>query len=157
KTRVLPGAGPSPFPVLEISWDSGLTAGELYKLLLDGEPRIMSHAAGEGRSFLLRPVAMKPGEYKLVAARLSEIFASAPKHKPAPAQISLAVNPSGQWEMEVEFVRGVSRHSLAMHVSAGRLTGVHQGTSSRGDIDGTIAGDRVRFRSTLPAEGVRLV
>ncbi len=156
-TRVLPAAGASPFPVLDISWNSGMTAGELYKLLLDGEPRIMSHAAGDGHSFILRPVAMKPDDYKLVAARLREIFAAAPKSRPALAQISLAVNPTGQWDMDVEFVRGTTRHALLLRVSGGRLTGTHAGASAHGDVDGTISGDRVRFRSILPVEGIRLV
>jgi L-seryl-tRNA(Ser) seleniumtransferase len=157
KTRVLPAAGASPFPVLDISWDAALTGAELYKLLLDGEPRIMSHAAGDGRSFILRPVAMKPDDHKLVAARLREIFAAAPKSKPAPPQVSLGVNPSGQWDVDVDFVHGSSRHGLLLQLRGGRLTGSHQGTTAHGDIEGSIAGDRVRFRSTLPVEGVHLV
>ena len=160
KTRVIPAAGASPFPVLEIAWDSsriGITAGELYKLLLGGEPRIMSHAAGEGDSFILRPVAMKPGDYKLVAGRLREIFASAPKSRSAPAQVSMSANLAGQWDMDVDFVRGTSRHSLMLQLRGGRLTGSHQGASALGDLEGTLSGDLIRFRSTLPVEGVRLV
>src|SRR5262249_23937969 len=149
-----------PFPVLEITWDSsriGITSGEMYKLLLDGEPRIMWHAAGDGYSFILRPVAMKPDDYMLVARRLREEVASAPKSKSPAAQISLATNPTGQWDMDVEFVRGTSRHVLLLQVRAGRLTGSHHGTSAHGDVEGTLSGDRIRFRSTLPVEGVRLV
>src|SRR5260221_2092944 len=160
RTRVIPAAGASPFPVLEIAWDAtriGMTSGELYKLLLDGEPRIMSHAAGDGYSFILRPVAMKPDDYKPVARRLREVFASAPKAKAPPAQISLAANPTGQWDMDVEFVRGTSRHVLLLQVRGGRLSGSHHGTSAHGDVEGTLSGDRIRFRSTLPVEGVRLV
>ena len=71
-----------PFPVLNILWDPakvGLTAGEVGRLLLDGEPRIMTQAEGEGHSFLLRPVAMKPGEYKIVARRLYEVLLVRPE------------------------------------------------------------------------------
>jgi L-seryl-tRNA(Ser) seleniumtransferase len=160
KTRVIPAAGASPFPVFEISWDSGrigISAGELYKLLLDGEPRIMSHAAGDGSSFILRPVAMKPDDYKLVAGRLRAIFASAPKSKSAPAQVSMSANLTGHWDMDVEFVRATSHHSLMLQLRGGRLTGSHQGTSAHGDLEGTLSGDLVRFRSTLPVEGIRLV
>src|SRR4051794_11305431 len=45
-----------PFPVLNVSWDPaqvGLTAGEVGRLLLTGEPRIMTQAEGKGHSFLL--------------------------------------------------------------------------------------------------------
>jgi len=157
KTRVIPAAGASPFPVLEISWDLGLTAGELYKQLLNGEPRIMSHAAGEGSSFILRPVAMKPDDYKLVAKRLHEIFAAAPKSKPPAPQISLAINPSGHWDLDMAFVRGTSRHALFLQMRGGKLTGSHEGSSSHGDLNGTLAGDKIRFRSTLPIEGMRIV
>jgi hypothetical protein len=40
-----------PFPTLNISWDPnqiGLTAGEVGRLLLAGQPRIMTQAEGEG-------------------------------------------------------------------------------------------------------------
>ena len=73
-----------PFPTLNISWEPeqiGLTAGEVGRLMLEGEPRIMTQAEGEGHSFLLRPVALKPGEYQIVARRLYEVFSSAGKKK----------------------------------------------------------------------------
>jgi len=77
-----------PFPILNVSWDPqrlGITAGEVGRLLLDGEPRIMSHAEGEGHAFAIRPVALKPGEYKIVAQRLYEVLRAAPKQsKPKP-------------------------------------------------------------------------
>src|SRR5437762_10064838 len=105
-----------PFPTLNLSWDAGkipLTAGEVGRKLLDGEPRIMSHGEGEGHSFAIRPVAMKPGEYKIVARRLKEIFTagagSAPK-KPAPA--APAGDISGAWEVEVQYEVGSARHKL---------------------------------------------
>src|SRR5262249_7339503 len=66
RAEVRPPARGGPFPTLSVSWDAekvGLTAGEVGRQLLEGKPRIMSHAEGEGRSFLIRPVAMKPGEY----------------------------------------------------------------------------------------------
>jgi L-seryl-tRNA(Ser) seleniumtransferase len=54
-----------PFPVLMVEWDPakiGLTAGEVGEQLLNGKPRIATHASGGGHSFRLRPVAMKPRE-----------------------------------------------------------------------------------------------
>ena len=82
RTAVMPPARGGPFPTLNVSWDPaaiGLTAGEVGRMLLDGEPRIMTHAEGENHAFLIRPVALNPGEYRIVARRLHEIFSSAPK------------------------------------------------------------------------------
>ena len=82
KTQVRGPQRGGPFPTLSVSWDPaqvGLTASEVGELLLDGEPRIMSHASGDGHSFAIRPVAMRPDDYKIVADRLAQIFRSAPK------------------------------------------------------------------------------
>ena len=73
-----------PFPTLNVSWDPkqiGMTAGELGRALLDGEPRIMTQAEGDGHSFLIRPVAMKPGEHKSVARRLFEVLNARRNHR----------------------------------------------------------------------------
>ncbi|MBI3207668.1 MAG: aminotransferase class V-fold PLP-dependent enzyme, partial [Candidatus Solibacter usitatus] len=62
-TKMQPPAGASPFPVMNVAWDAKripLTGEEVHKLLLDGEPRIMSHAEGEATNFLIRAVAMRP-------------------------------------------------------------------------------------------------
>src|ERR1700730_19213202 len=90
-----------PFPTLKVSWNPeqiALTAGEVGRLLLNGEPRIMSQAAGETHSFLLRPVAMKAGEYEIVARRLYEIFAAAPKRGQENIPRQPSRNLTGAWE-----------------------------------------------------------
>ena len=149
-----------PFPTLNVSWDPekiGLTAGEVGRRLLEGKPRIMSHAEGEGHSFLIRPVAMKPGEYKIVAQSLYEVFRSAPKGgiaRPAPAPV--AADLSGTWEAEVEYDVGAARHTLTIAAKGNELTGSHAGWAYRGKLRGSIDGNRVELRSSLPAEGTSL-
>jgi hypothetical protein len=98
-----------PFPTLKISWDPeriALTAGEVGRLLLNGEPRIMSQAAGEMHSFLLRPVAMKAGEYEIVARRLYEIFAAAPKGGQERVLQQPSRNITGAWEVDIDYEVG---------------------------------------------------
>src|ERR1700730_17176398 len=103
RTEVRPPARGGPFPTLNVSWDVdkvGLTAGEVGRMLLDGEPRIMTHAEGEGHAFLIRPAALKRGENRVVSQRLYEIYRSAPasrKTKPAPA--APAFDVSGTWDV----------------------------------------------------------
>jgi L-seryl-tRNA(Ser) seleniumtransferase len=145
-----------PFPVLSILWDPariGLTAGEVGRLLLDGEPRIMTQAEGDGHSFLLRPVAMKPGEYKIVARRLYEVFSSARGKREEPAPDPPSMNVTGHWEVEIQYEVGSARHKLVLDADGNRITGRHTGWAYQGDVKGEMNGDRVKLRSTLPADG----
>jgi len=149
-----------PFPTLRVSWDTakiGLKASEVGAQLLGGKPRIMSHAEGEGHEFLIRPVAMKPGEYRIVAQRLYEIFHTAPKGGVAQAHAEVSrVDLSGAWDAEIEYEVGSARHQLVITANGSDLSGSHRGWAFQGDIRGKIDGDRVEMRSSLPAEGTRL-
>jgi D-glucosaminate-6-phosphate ammonia-lyase len=145
-----------PFPTLGISWDSnqiGLTAGQVGRALLEGEPRIATHAEGDGHSFAIRPVAMKAGEYKIVAQRLYEVFSSAPKpsaRKPAnPASVDL----SGTWEVEIQYEVGSARHKFTLNAKGNDVTGSHEGWAYRGGLTGTVDGSRVKLHSSHPADG----
>ena len=144
-----------PFPTLNISWAPervGLTAGEVGRLLLDGEPRIMTQAEGEGHAFLLRPAAMKPGEYEIVARRLYEIFSSAGK-KEVRTPAAPSVNVTGTWDVEIQYEVGSARHRLFLAADGNRVAGTHIGWTYQGDVKGEIDGDRVKLRSTVPADG----
>lgn len=159
RTKVGPPAGASPFPVLNVEWDPakiGMTAGELGRQLLEGEPRIMSHAEGEGYSFVLRPVAMKPNEYKLVAQRLREIFSRAPKGGVKPAAAPPVVDVAGRWDLELAFIYGTSQHRLFLETNGNRVTGTHFGRTLTAELTGSVEGDRIRLRSAFPYEGTRL-
>ena len=74
------------YPTLQIDWDPqriGFNNAELGKRMLEGKPRIMTHAEDEGHGFVLRPAAMYPGEHKIVAERLYEEFRNAPGPSPS--------------------------------------------------------------------------
>ena len=157
-TRMLPPAGASPFPVMEVAWDRervGLTAGDIGRKLLEGEPRIMSHAGGEGYSFLIRPVAMQPGDYKAVASRLSELFRTAPRWK-AQKAAPPAADVSGTWRVQVQFVRGAAEHQLELRAAGAEVTGTHVGTNGTGEVRGSVHGNQVSLRSSIACEGSRL-
>lgn len=116
----------------------------------------MTHASGPGSSFLIRPVALKPGEYKVIAQRLHEVLRSAPKGLSKPALQAPAGTVAGRWDVDVAFVSGSAKHLLLLETSANRLTGTHVGSRLRGEVSGHIDGDRVEFASVLPTEGARL-
>jgi D-glucosaminate-6-phosphate ammonia-lyase len=148
-----------PFPVLNVSWDPekiGLTAGQIGRMMLEGEPRIMTHVEGEGHSFLIRPVAMKTGEYKIVARRLYEVFSSAPARKEVTQPLPPSVDISGTWEVDIEYEVGSARHKLFLTAHGNHVTGFHDGWAYQGDLTGEIDGPRVKLRSSLPADGNHL-
>jgi D-glucosaminate-6-phosphate ammonia-lyase len=157
QARVRPPQRGGPFPTLEVSWDPaaiGLTAGEIGKQLSAGEPRIATHAAGEGNSFVIRPVALGPEDHKVIAERLAEVLRGAPKGgrkkaPPAPAKADL----SGRWEVTLQFVSGRAEHKLFLTAKGNRISGTHFGTTLNGPLKGTIDGDRVALRSGLVMSG----
>ncbi|MBI3682139.1 MAG: aminotransferase class V-fold PLP-dependent enzyme [Acidobacteria bacterium] len=159
-TRMLPPAGASPFPVMDVSWDPdriGLAGEQVHRLLLDGEPRIMSHAGGEATSFLIRPVALKPEHPPMISKRLTEIFRSAPRGIARPAAAPPSTDLAGSWDVVIEFSYGRTRHTLLFEpVKGSQLKGVHVGLTARSRLRGTIDGSRVSFRSALPVEGMHL-
>ena len=160
QTQVKPPAGASPFPVLELAWDPqqiGMTAEEVGHQLLEGEPRIMSHAEGPGHSFVIRPVAMKEGEYRIVADRLREVFRRAPKGQPPKPLRPTAANIADRWELKINFVSGSVVHQCLFETKDNAITGNHVGRITKGDLAGTIDGEKISFRSVLPYESARLV
>lgn len=145
-----------PFPSLNISWDLnqiGLTAGDVGGALLSGEPRIATHAEGEGHSFLIRPVALKPGEHKIVARRLYEVFSSAPKPAVRQPLAPAVVDLSGTWDVDLQYEMGSSRHKLELVAKGNDVTGIHQGWAYQGKLQGQVDGARVKFHSSHPADG----
>ena len=154
-TEVVPPVRGGPFPTLRLSWDKKkvkLTAGEVGRKMLDGEPRIMTQASGEGTSFLIRPVAMKPGEYQIVAERLLQVL-STPKFENVIPLNSPFLKIDGAWDVDIQYEVGAARHKQFLTVNANQGTGTHEGWAYQGDLKGYIGGNQVKLRSTLPADG----
>jgi L-seryl-tRNA(Ser) seleniumtransferase len=159
KAQVRGPARGGPFPTLQVSWDTatiGMTAGDVGRKLLEGEPRIMTHASGDGSAFAIRPVALKPGEYKVIADRLYQVFRDAPKALPKTAPAAPAVDVSGRWDVELQYVAGSAQHKLFLTPKGNQVTGTHFGWAHDGELRGTIDGERVELESTLPVGGQRL-
>ena len=146
-------------PRLRIHWDPkeiGLTARELHRTLLDGEPRIMIPPGGEGHSTVIRGVAIYPGEYKLVAERLYEVFRGAPPGKPDLKLTPPAVSVSGPWNVKLTFGVGAAEHELHLDVAGNELSGVHIGRITHGVIQGSVSGEAIEFRSSGRYEGTSI-
>lgn len=160
RTTMNKPAGASPFPTMVIDWNPaqvGITAGDVYDQLLEGEPRIMSHAAGDGYSFNVRPPAIRPGDQTLAGRRIAEVLRQAPQGVPKKKPLATpSAELAGRWDVDVQYSRGTARHKLLLVTNGNRVDGSHIGTRLQGTVSGTVDGDRVRLRSSLPYEGTQL-
>ncbi|MBS1854065.1 MAG: selenocysteine synthase [Acidobacteria bacterium] len=152
-------------PELMIRWDSaklGITGQELGKIALDTEPRIALARAGSGRdggtaSFAaIVPYQMMPGDEKVIAERLYTLLSKPPAIPAAPAPGGSPVPVAGLWDVELVFNYGSARHKLMLEQDGTKLMGTHEGEFASGDLSGTVAGNTVRFQSSLPTEGTRV-
>jgi L-seryl-tRNA(Ser) seleniumtransferase len=159
KARLQDPAGASPYPTMNIEWDPnlvGITAGEVYDQLLAGEPRIMSHASGDGYAFRVRPPAIRKGDQVLAARRIAEVLRGAPKGITKKTLSAPTADVAGRWDVDLEFSRGKARHTLLLVTKGNQVEGSHIGRRLQGALTGEVDGDRVRLRSGLPHEGTRL-
>jgi D-glucosaminate-6-phosphate ammonia-lyase len=159
RTEMQDPAGASPYPTMVIEWDPEqvrITAGDVHDQLLAGEPRVMSHATGDGYSFRVRPPAIRSGEHTPAARRIAEVLRNAPKHSSKATPAAPTADIAGRWEVEVAYSRGTARHRFTLVTNGHRVEGTHIGRTLEGVVNGTVSGDRVRLRSSLPYQGTRL-
>jgi L-seryl-tRNA(Ser) seleniumtransferase len=151
------------YPTMKVVWDPqkvGFTAGEVGKMLLDGTPRIMTHAGlnerNQASEMLLRPAAMWPGEYKIVADRLHEVLSKAPGPRSKPQLAPPAGDVAGLWEAELKFSVGSSRHTFYLDPKDNNLSGQYTGRLVKGPLKGHIDGNKVEFTGGGRIEGASL-
>lgn len=159
KTKINGPARGGPFPTLSVSWDTaviGYTAGEIGRLLSTGKPRIMTHASGEGNTFLIRPVALRPDDHKIIAERLAEVFRGAPRGVAATTPTAPTVDLSGRWDVQIQYQLGTAKHKLFLTARRNKVSGTHIGWANEGAVRGEIDGSRVSLRSALAASGQSL-
>jgi D-glucosaminate-6-phosphate ammonia-lyase len=146
-------------PSLQIQWDAaklGISGQDVFRVLLETEPRINLANSGPA-SVSVVPYQMQPGDEKVVAERLYAVLSNPPKKTPEPPPAAPSTNVAGVWEVKMDFQYGSIAHRVSLEQQdGGKLAGVHHGEFASGDLNGTVAGNRVRFQSSLPTEGSRV-
>jgi len=157
--QIVESSRASHYPVLRVEWDItkiGVVAREIGEDLLNGEPRIMSHAfpkeldptMAETNTFDIRPMALYADDYKVVSERLYEAFRKAPKApRLEPKYKRPTAELGGLWDIDIEFVAGRSQHTMYLEMDQNELTGLHRGRITQGKISGHVDGDKVVFES----------
>ena len=157
RTEALQPRGPSNYaPQLRVSWDTarlGITGTELAELLLSGNPRIIMPSAES--SVTIMPYMMMPGDDKLVAPRLHELLSKPPRIQ-RPAVSGSTVQISGQWNVEIDYLRDHAVHTLFFEQKGDLLKGSHRGEFLTGDVSGKVEGTGVRCRGSHRYEGTSI-
>ncbi len=166
-TRILqPESLSNNAPRMEIRWDGetlGIGGQEVEKILLNGEPRLVVGGSSGGRrgggiknsSLTIMPYMMMPGDERIAAEKIHAVLAKPPKiDRKTPA--APAVNVSGQWDVEVEYIVGKAHHSLVLEQKGADLVGTHAGEFLGSDLRGTVDGSELNFRSSHKIEGTRI-
>lgn len=141
-------------PSLSIRWDRtrlGIGGREVAKQLLDTEPRIATPGGRDQREgnetgISITPYMMAAGEEKIVADRLYGLLTKPPQPE-AETAAAPAADLSGQWDVQIEYAAGSSKHTLFLKQQGNRIEGSHQGDFVSRDLSGAIDGDSVEISS----------
>lgn len=150
---------PAPAPRLEVHWDRdrvGWTGLALRDRLLEGNPRIMLDDRGAtDTSVFILPFSLQPGEAEVVGSSIRQALADVPGNR-RKAPLSPSVRVEGTWDLEIQYLRGTSRHTLVFEQRAHELTGLHRTSFHENCISGCVQGAEVTFSSLHRFEGTHL-
>jgi seryl-tRNA(Sec) selenium transferase len=143
-------------PNLTISWDPAkfnATGQDIATYLSTTTPRIALSAGGGGKgaaanttSISIAAWMMQTGDDKIVAER---IFAAlSMKRPPIPEMKAPAATITGRWDVTVEYFTETSKHTFFIEQQDSNwLKGSHKSTFTTNELEGTIEGNEVKFKS----------
>ena len=145
------------YPVLHIIWDPEkfyVTGYEIAEEVGRNKPRIAlgNRDEPDGTSSIqITPGHMQGGEEKIVSDRLFEVLSK--KRSPKPEMKTPTTNLSGRWDVEVQYALSASQHSFTIEQDGNWIQGTHKGDFDTKNMVGTIDGDEVKIKSTIPIVG----
>jgi seryl-tRNA(Sec) selenium transferase len=145
-------------PTLTISWDPAkfnATGQEMATYLSTTKPRIALSAGGGRRgntgsenltSISVAAFMMQPGDDKIVADR---IFDALNMKRPAtPEMKAPSTDLKGRWAVTIQYFNEVSKHTFSIEEQdTNWVKGSHTSSFTTNDLEGTIDGNVVIFRS----------
>jgi L-seryl-tRNA(Ser) seleniumtransferase len=142
-------------PSLAIRWDRkrlGVSGKTVAQLLFDNDPRVATPGGrdrnGTETGISITPYMMAAGDEKVVADRLYAILRNPPRREAGDQMAAPAADLSGQWDVQIDYAAGVSKHTLYLRQQGNRVEGSHQGDFVSRDLTGTVEGDAVRISSS---------
>jgi D-glucosaminate-6-phosphate ammonia-lyase len=145
-------------PGLDIRWDAaklGITGQQVSHILNTTEPRILvGSTRGSQSGVSITAFNLSAGDERIVADRLYAVFSAPRTAKTPELSKQPAADLSGVWDLHIEYAAGAGEHSLSLQQRNGRVQGIHRGEFVARDLAGTIDGDTVELRSSLPEQAI---
>ncbi|MBM3812422.1 MAG: aminotransferase class V-fold PLP-dependent enzyme [Acidimicrobiia bacterium] len=148
-------------PRLRIKWEKlSVTGREAEERLLEGEPRVIVGGStgdrtwGGADSLTIMPYMMMPGDEKIAADRIHTVLTGHGPH--IRAYVGPTAHVAGQWDVDIQYGLGSSRHNLVLEQKEGQLLGTHSGEYLSSDLRGLIRENEIIFRSSHRYEGTRI-
>lgn len=145
-------------PGLNIRWDAaklGITGPQVSHVLDTTEPRILvGSSRGTRNEISITAFNLAPGDERIVADRVYAVLSAQRTAKTSEPPKQPAADLSGVWDLHIEYAASTGEHSLSLQQQDGRIQGIHRGEFVARDLAGTIDGDTVEFRSSLPEQAI---
>jgi L-seryl-tRNA(Ser) seleniumtransferase len=145
-------------PGLSVRWDAaklGITGRQVSHILNTTEPRILvGGSQGSQNGISITAFNLASGDERVVADRLHAVL-SAPRaaNTTEPPKQPVA-DLSGVWDLHIEYAASTGEHSLSLQQQDGHIQGVHRGEFVARDLAGSVDGDTVEMRSSLPEQTI---
>jgi uncharacterized pyridoxal phosphate-dependent enzyme len=149
-------------PRLAIHWDANrllITGTEVAERLDQGKPRILvAEAAGQRpdrmeSSLVMMPYMMAPGEERIVADALVEIFNHPGHYENPPIRQGPPAQVAGDWTTEIKYTRGTGQQRFTLRQDGDVLTGSQVGEIYQATLQGMVHADQIDLRSEMKVPG----
>jgi L-seryl-tRNA(Ser) seleniumtransferase len=145
-------------PGLNVRWDAanlGITGQQVAQILDTTEPRILvAGSRGAQNGVSITAFNLAPGDERVVADRLHAVLSARHVANAAESPKTPMTDLSGVWDVHIDFEASSGEHSISLQQQGGRLQGIHRGEFVARDLAGTIDGDVVQLRSSLPERAI---
>lgn len=143
-------------PSLMVTWEAGrygLDNATLHQRLRDGEPRIMlDDMVATPTSLRIEPFNLQPGEARQVGMALARALRTAAEQRHA-TTAEAAADLSGEWQIDVRFLKGARQHRVTLVQQGSDLTGRQVSNGFSGGVKGRLSASTIRLTFDGQYEG----
>lgn len=149
-------------PRLRINWDANqlkITGTELVDRFDKGTPRILVDGGTGTRpdkmqsSVTIMPYMMAPGEDKIVGEAIYEGLTHPGHYENPLVPQGTPVQISGDWSVEIKYIRGTGQQRFTLQQNGDRLTGTQEGEIYKAELKGLVQADHIELKSEMAVPG----